>query len=60
MWSGSAQGFCASLPNEASCLRLVRALAVEFHETWLETTRYLNMDHLKEHKKEALRALEAA
>ncbi len=28
---------------------------VEMHENWLEATRYLNMDHLKEHKKEALR-----
>ena len=42
-------------PNAASCLRLVRALAVETHENWLEATRYLNMDHLREHKKEALR-----
>ena len=42
-------------PNAESCLRLVRALAVEIHENWLEATRYLNMDHLKEHKKEALR-----
>jgi putative transposase len=46
-------------PNTESCLRLVRALAVETHEGWLEDTRYLNMDHLKEHKKEALRALAA-
>ena len=46
-------------PNAQSCLRLVRALAVEMHENWLEATRYLNMDHLKEHKKEALRALAA-
>ena len=38
-------------PNEASCLRLVRALAAETHEDWLETNRYLNMDLLKEHKK---------
>src|ERR671919_1458143 len=44
-------------PNAESCLRLVRALAVEMHENWLEATRYLNMDHLKEHKKEALRAV---
>ena len=44
-------------PNAESCLRLVRALAVEMHENWLEATRYLNMDHLKEHKNEALRAL---
>jgi hypothetical protein len=33
-----------------SCLRLVRALAVETHENWLEAIRYLNVDHLKEHK----------
>jgi putative transposase len=46
-------------PNAESCLRLVRALAVEMRENWLEATRYLNMDHLKEHKKEALRALAA-
>ena len=38
-------------PNEASCLRLIRALAVEPHEGWLEASRYLNMDLLKEHKK---------
>jgi len=38
-------------PNEASCLRLIRALAVETHEGWLEANRYLNMELLKEHKK---------
>ena len=42
-------------PNAASCLRLVRALAVEMYENWLEAHRYLNMDDLREHKKEALR-----
>ena len=42
-------------PNAASCLRLVRALAVETHENWLEAIRYLNMDQLKEHKKITLR-----
>ena len=42
-------------PNAESCLRLVRALAVETHENWLEQHRYLNMDGLREHKKEALR-----
>ena len=42
-------------PNPASCLRLVRGLAVEMHENWLEAHRYLNMDDLREHKKEALR-----
>ena len=43
------------VPHAESCLRLVRALTVERHEAWLEDHRYLNMDLLKEHKKEALR-----
>ncbi len=47
-------------PNAESCLRLVRALAVETHENWLEATRYLNMEHLAEHKKEQMRHLEEA
>ena len=47
-------------PNAESCLRLVRALAVETHENWLEATRYLNMEHLAEHKKEQMRLLEEA
>jgi putative transposase len=42
-------------PHAESCLRLVRALAVETHENWLEGPRYLDMQHLSEHKKEALR-----
>jgi putative transposase len=42
-------------PNPESCLRLVLALCVETHEAWLEDHRYLNMDLLKEQKKEALR-----
>lgn len=42
-------------PNTESCLRLVRALAVEMHENWIEATRYLNMEYLREHKKELLR-----
>jgi putative transposase len=42
-------------PNAESCLRLLRALAVETHENWLESPRYLNMQHLTEDKKEALR-----
>jgi len=44
-------------PNPESCLRLVRALAVEIHEGWIEQHRYLNMELLKEHKKEALRMI---
>jgi putative transposase len=42
-------------PSPASCLRLVRALAVEMHEEWLESPRYLNMDDLSEHKKQQMR-----
>jgi hypothetical protein len=34
---------------------MVRALAVETHENWLEAHRYLNMEDLKEHKKDQLR-----
>ena len=42
-------------PNEASCLRLVRALAVEQHERWQEDHRYLNMAFLKEAQRERLK-----
>lgn len=41
-------------PNAASCLRLVRALAAEVHEDWIEQHRYLNMELFKEHKKQKL------
>jgi putative transposase len=44
-------------PNVAACLRLVRALAVETHENWIEAMQYLNMEPLREQKKEALRKL---
>jgi transposase-like protein len=47
-------------PNAESCLRLVRALAVELHENWIEATRYLNMDLLIERKKEELRNFDEA
>jgi putative transposase len=40
-------------PNEASCLRLVRAIAAETHEEWMEGSRYLNMDLFKEQIKKA-------
>ena len=42
-------------PNHDSCLRRGRALAVETHEDWLEANRHLNMDFLKELRKEQLR-----
>jgi putative transposase len=41
-------------PNVESALRLILALAVEQHEEWIEQHRYLNMDLLKEQKKEQL------
>jgi len=47
-------------PNAASCLRLVRALAAEIHEEWIEATRYLNVELLAEHKREQLRRRAAA
>ncbi len=42
-------------PNPASCLRLIRALAVETHERWLEENRYLKMEYAREQHKELLR-----
>jgi putative transposase len=47
-------------PHAASCLRLVRALAAEYHEEWIEATRYLNMAILKEHKKQTFLRTELA
>jgi putative transposase len=35
-------------PDEASCLRLVRAVAAEQHEEWLEGSRYVNLEPLRE------------
>src|SRR5580704_7460543 len=38
-------------PHAAGCLRLVRALAAEMHENWIEAIRYLNMEPLREQNK---------
>jgi transposase-like protein len=38
-------------PDEASCLRLIRAVASEQHEEWMEGSRYLNTDLLREQSK---------
>jgi putative transposase len=38
-------------PDEASCLRLVRAVAAEQHEEWMEGSRYLKTDLLREQLK---------
>ena len=35
-------------PDEESCLRLVRAVAAEQHEEWMEGSRYLNAELLRE------------
>ena len=43
-------------PNAASCLRLIRSLAVEIDEGWLEGQRYLEMKFLVQHKKEDLKS----
>jgi putative transposase len=39
-------------PHEESALRLIRALAVEIHENWIEGYRYLNMEMLREQRKQ--------
>ena len=46
-----SSGLLPKCCRKACCLRLIRALAVETHEDWLEASRYLNKDLLKEHKK---------
>jgi transposase-like protein len=38
-------------PDEESCLRLVRAVAAEQHEEWMEGSRYLQTELLREHLK---------
>ncbi len=43
-------------PSDASCLRLIRAPAVEQHENWQEDNRTINMALLKEMKRERLKA----
>jgi putative transposase len=39
-------------PNRESCLRLVTALAVEQSEEWVTGRRYLNMEELREHRRQ--------
>ena len=47
-------------PNAESCLRLVRALAVEIHKERSEGTRYLNIEFLKEHNRARLNGADRA
>jgi putative transposase len=46
-------------PNEQSCLRLTRALAVEMNDEWLEAPRYLDMEPLQEARKAKLQLMAA-
>ena len=46
--------------DEPSCLRLIRALAVETHEEWIDGSRYLSMDPLKEALKKPIATKQAA
>lgn len=56
----TAQPYHPIFPDEASCLRLLGALAVEIHEDWIKQNRYLNMELFREHKKLHLMKTEAA
>ncbi len=47
--------YCSRDCGDCSVRFGVRALAVETHENWMEASRYINMDELREHKKLALR-----
>jgi transposase-like protein len=44
-------------PDEESCLRLVRAVAAEQHEEWMEGSRYLQTELLREHLKPQANAM---
>jgi putative transposase len=46
--------------DEACCLRLIRALAVEQHEEWMDGSRYLNMEPLRESRKPTITHTQAA
>jgi len=46
--------------DEPCCLRLIRALAVEIHEEWIDGNRYLNMDPLRQALKKPLPERKAA
>jgi hypothetical protein len=50
----STGNFLELSPNEQSCLRPVRALAVEMHESWIEAYRYIDMNLLKERRTQGL------
>jgi len=41
-------------------MRLIRAVCVETHQAWLEDHRYLNMDVLREARKDQLKKVAAS
>lgn len=47
-------------PSQESCLRLIRALAVQTHQGWPGENRYLNMALPAGPEKEQLRLIEQA
>jgi putative transposase len=47
-------------PDQASCLRLVRAVAAETHEEWIEGSRYLNTELLRQWLQESKPAMAPA
>ena len=47
-------------PNAESCLRLIRAMTAETDDEWAEGKIYLNMDWLKEQRKERIKLQAAA
>lgn len=47
-------------PIAAACLRLIRALVAEMHQTWIEARRDLNREPPAEPNEEALRRLAEA
>lgn len=49
--------YVANLPQRRELPQAGAGAAVERREAWLEDHRYLNMDLLKQHKKETLRRL---
>ena len=61
-WKRYNQEIQAAHPHRArlsqrsrAAVRLIRALAVETHEDWLEANRYINMKLLTEHKRELMK-----
>jgi hypothetical protein len=47
--------FHSPAETRVSSFGVLAVTAVEMHENWLEAMRYLNIDHLREHKKQRLR-----